>query len=58
MTTFILHSHLVSRTTGRVLLMRRGDTAKFMPGSFVFPGGVAAEADEQLGEPTRVAAVR
>ncbi|CAJ0603551.1 unnamed protein product [Cylicocyclus nassatus] len=49
---------VVSSTTGRVLVMRRGPTAKFMPNAVVFPGGVAITADEKMGPPTKVAALR
>ncbi|KJH46183.1 Exo70 exocyst complex subunit [Dictyocaulus viviparus] len=48
----------VSRTTGRVLLMCRGPTAKFMPNALVFPGGVIADSDKLLGHPKKIAALR
>ncbi|KAK6025700.1 hydrolase, NUDIX family [Ostertagia ostertagi] len=49
---------VVSRTTGRVLVMQRGATAKFMPNALVFPGGVVTPSDEKLGHPTKIAALR
>ncbi|XGW16382.1 hypothetical protein V3C99_001671 [Haemonchus contortus] len=49
---------VVSRTTGRVLVMQRGATAKFMPNALVFPGGVVAPSDEKLGHPAKIAAMR
>ncbi|KAK6047277.1 hydrolase, NUDIX family, partial [Cooperia oncophora] len=48
----------VSRTTGRVLVLQRGATAKFMPNALVFPGGVVTPCDEKLGQPTKIAAIR
>ncbi|KAJ1349769.1 hypothetical protein KIN20_005419 [Parelaphostrongylus tenuis] len=44
---------VVSRTSRRVLVMRRGATAKFMPNAVVFPGGVVADSDRLLGHPTK-----
>ncbi|VDO23257.1 unnamed protein product [Haemonchus placei] len=49
---------VVSRTTGRVLVMQRGATAKFMPNALVFPGGVVTPSDEKLGHPAKIAAMR
>ncbi|EYC11374.1 hypothetical protein Y032_0050g1884 [Ancylostoma ceylanicum] len=49
---------VVSRSTGRVLVMQRGAGAKFMPNALVFPGGVATPSDEKLGPPTKIAALR
>lgn len=39
-------------------MMRRGATAKFMPGAYVFPGGVLNEQDEGMGPGTQVCALR
>uniref|UniRef100_A0A1I7XDB9 Nudix hydrolase domain-containing protein n=1 Tax=Heterorhabditis bacteriophora TaxID=37862 RepID=A0A1I7XDB9_HETBA len=49
---------VLSRSTGRVLMMRRGPEAKFMPNAFVFPGGVTTKSDEEIGPPTKVSALR
>ncbi|CAJ0930031.1 unnamed protein product, partial [Mesorhabditis belari] len=49
---------LWSRTTQRVLMLRRGATAPFMPSLHVFPGGVIDTVDSKLGQPERVAALR
>uniref|UniRef100_A0A8R1HVA0 Nudix hydrolase domain-containing protein n=2 Tax=Caenorhabditis japonica TaxID=281687 RepID=A0A8R1HVA0_CAEJA len=39
-------------------MLKRGSTAKFMPNSMVFPGGVIDKTDGKLGDEFRVAAVR
>ncbi|KAJ1347840.1 hypothetical protein KIN20_003006 [Parelaphostrongylus tenuis] len=61
---------VVSRTTQRVLVMRRGATVKFMPTVVVFPdsvvansdrllpGSVVADSDRLFGHPTEVTALR
>ncbi|VDL74730.1 unnamed protein product [Nippostrongylus brasiliensis] len=38
--------------------MKRGNTAKFMPNTTVFPGGMVAPSDVELGSPTKIAALR
>ena len=39
-------------------MLKRGDTAKFMPNTMVFPGGVIDKYDSKLGDEFRIAAVR
>ncbi|GMT31380.1 hypothetical protein PFISCL1PPCAC_22677, partial [Pristionchus fissidentatus] len=48
---------MVSRSTRRVLLLRRGTTASFMPNALVFPGGVVHTQHEDR-ETAREAALR
>uniref|UniRef100_A0A1I7TJY0 Nudix hydrolase domain-containing protein n=2 Tax=Caenorhabditis tropicalis TaxID=1561998 RepID=A0A1I7TJY0_9PELO len=49
---------LACKTTRRVLMLRRGETAKFMPNTMVFPGGVIDKSDSKMGDEFRIAAVR
>lgn len=39
-------------------MLKRGETAKFMPNSMVFPGGVVDKSDVKLGDKFRIAAIR
>lgn len=39
-------------------MLKRGTTAKFMPNTMVFPGGVVDKTDAKLGDEFRIAAVR
>ncbi|KAF8382980.1 ndx-7 [Pristionchus pacificus] len=48
---------MLSRSTRRVLLLRRGETAAFMPKALVFPGGVVHTQHEHR-ETSREAALR
>ncbi|CAI2302853.1 unnamed protein product [Caenorhabditis sp. 36 PRJEB53466] len=49
---------LACQSTRRILMLKRGETAKFMPNSMVFPGGVIDKNDAKLGDEWRIAAVR
>ncbi|GMT05159.1 hypothetical protein PENTCL1PPCAC_27333 [Pristionchus entomophagus] len=48
---------MLSRSTRRVLLLRRGETAAFMPKALVFPGGVV-HTEHEHRETSREAALR
>ncbi|CAD6184167.1 unnamed protein product [Caenorhabditis auriculariae] len=49
---------LLSKKTNRILMMKRGSTAKFMPNALVFPGGVVDKSDQLSGTPERTCALR
>jgi len=52
---------LVSRQSKRILMLRRGSAASFMPNSLVFPGGVVSKADAKsakLDDRIKICALR
>ncbi|CAB3409454.1 unnamed protein product [Caenorhabditis bovis] len=49
---------LANVKTRKILMLKRGSTAKFMPNSMVFPGGVVEDVDKKLGDPSRICALR
>ena len=52
---------LVSRQSKRILMLRRGSAASFMPNSLVFPGGVVSKADAKsakLDDSIKICALR
>ncbi|CAI5438640.1 unnamed protein product [Caenorhabditis angaria] len=49
---------LASTKSRRILMLKRGNTASFMPNSMVFPGGIVEKSDAKFGEQYRIAAIR
>ncbi|CAB3407720.1 unnamed protein product [Caenorhabditis bovis] len=49
---------LANAKTRKILMLKRGGTATFMPNSMVFPGGVVDDVDKKLGDSYRICALR